>query len=544
MQKKETIYIDIEDDITSVIGKVKSAKEKTVLLVPPKRTGILQSAVNLRLLARVAESTNKQLVIVTHNAALGGLAAAADIPVAKTLQAHPEIQKIITKEQPEEDIIDGTSLPVGDHADISDKPDNSVDDIAIEDIEIDGDLIPSKKRKDTPVASKDLNKKTNNIKVPDFGSFRKKLVLAIVAFVGLTAFLYWALAVAPQATVVISARTTDLVYSSPVSLGQDLASNSDKATLKSIKQSEKVLQTVDFNATGTKDIGEKATGTVSFSTNSISMLGTTIPAGTNLISSTGLVFLTTQNVTFNLSNYNDARTGVTASASGTKYNGVSGSLSGAPASVVTSLLSATAGGTEKIVKVVSQADVDKAQQQLTENNQSDVKKKLKGKFQVDIITIESSFLAGEAKVASLPAVGQESTDGKAKLTIETSYTMIGVAKDELQAYLDVEFQKRLTNRSEQRIYDNGASNIKLDDYKVGDKVDTASLIATAKVGPKINENDIKQEVKGKRSGEIVGDLKSRDGVNDVQVRFSPFWVQSAPDDTKKIFIEFKLKNNE
>lgn len=544
MQKKETIYIDIEDDITSIIGKVKSAKEKTVLLVPPKRTGVLQSAVNLRLLARTAESANKNLIIVTHNAALGGLAAAADIPVAKTLQAHPEILKIATKDQPDEDVIDGSSLPIGDHADLSNKPDNSVDEITIEDIEIDGELLPSKKPKDTSVAPQNLNKKTSNIKVPDFGSFRKKLGVAIVALVGLVAFLYWALVIAPQATVVISARTTDLVYSSPVSLGPDLASNSDKATLKSIKQSDKVLQTLDFNATGTKDIGDKATGSVSFSTNSISMLGTTIPAGTNLISSSGLVFLTTQNVTFNLSNYNDARTGITASASGTKYNGVSGSLSGAPPSVVASLLSATAGGTEKIVKVVSQADIDKAQQQLTENNQSDVKKKLKAKFQADAILIESSFLAGEAKVTSLPSLGLESTDGKAKLTIETTYSMVGVAKDELRSYLEAVFQKQLNNKSDERIYDSGADSVKLDDYKVGDKVDTASMIATAKRGPKINENDIKLQVKGKRSGEIVGDLKAIDGVNSVQVKLSPFWVQGAPDDIKKIFIEFKLKSNE
>jgi len=47
---KDVIYIDVEDDITAIIGKIKASSEKIVALVPPKRVGVLQSAVNLRLL--------------------------------------------------------------------------------------------------------------------------------------------------------------------------------------------------------------------------------------------------------------------------------------------------------------------------------------------------------------------------------------------------------------------------------------------------------------------------------------------------------------
>jgi len=47
---KDVIYIDVEDDVTAIIGKIKSSNEKIIALVPPKSAGILQSAVNLRLL--------------------------------------------------------------------------------------------------------------------------------------------------------------------------------------------------------------------------------------------------------------------------------------------------------------------------------------------------------------------------------------------------------------------------------------------------------------------------------------------------------------
>ena len=87
--QKDVIYIDVEDDITAIIGKLKASKQKIVALVPPKRIGVLQSAVNLRLLARSAEQQDKRLVIITGNQALSGLAASAAIPVAKNLQSKP-----------------------------------------------------------------------------------------------------------------------------------------------------------------------------------------------------------------------------------------------------------------------------------------------------------------------------------------------------------------------------------------------------------------------------------------------------------------------
>ena len=91
---KDVIYIDVDDDVTAIIGKIKKAKEKIVALVPPKRTGALQSAVNLRLLERMAKNDKKKLVLITNNQALVALAASAKIPVAKNLQSKPELAEV------------------------------------------------------------------------------------------------------------------------------------------------------------------------------------------------------------------------------------------------------------------------------------------------------------------------------------------------------------------------------------------------------------------------------------------------------------------
>lgn len=114
--KKDVIYIDIEDDITSIIGKVKEAGAKIVALVPPKRIGVLQSAVNLKLLTKSATENDKRVVLITSDHSLTALAAGLKIPVAKNLQSRPEIPQMDSPEVADEEVINGEELPVGELA--------------------------------------------------------------------------------------------------------------------------------------------------------------------------------------------------------------------------------------------------------------------------------------------------------------------------------------------------------------------------------------------------------------------------------------------
>src|SRR5271167_1728770 len=89
--QKDTIYIDIDDEITSIIDKVRSAQHRIVALVLPKRATMLQSSVNMKLLKKAAEDGKKRLVLITSEAGLLPLAGSIGLHVAKTLQSKPEI---------------------------------------------------------------------------------------------------------------------------------------------------------------------------------------------------------------------------------------------------------------------------------------------------------------------------------------------------------------------------------------------------------------------------------------------------------------------
>jgi hypothetical protein len=545
---KDVIYIDVEDDITAIIGKIKSSNEKIIALVPPKRVGILQSAVNLRLLERMASNGNKRLVLITNNQALIALAAAAAIPVAKNLQSKPELAAISALHiDDEDDVIDGSQLPIGYHANTAplvSVVDKSIDD-DIETIDIEG---PNDDLQSIPINSK---AKKKGPKIPNFNSFRKKLFLGIAAGIGLIALLIWMFVFAPSATIIITARTTDAPVNTTVTLGGNAATDASKGIIQSKTQQLKKDVSVEFDATGTKNTGEKATGTVELSQQSLNE--TTVPAGTQMASNNGSIFVTDVVATVPASTFvgpgcfptacaGTASVAVTALNGGISSNDESGNLTGEPSGIAASFTGATSGGTDKVSKVVSASDITLATDKLKAQPTEESKKALIKQFTNGEVVIDDSFSVEYAAPVSVPALDAEAPTGKAKLTSNVTYTIFAIAKPDLEVFLQADLEKQIAGKTSQRVYDTGIDNVKLSGYAKTGVVSTVKIIATGQIGPKIDEEEVKQQVKGMRFGEVQETIGAIDGVSDVDVEFSYFWVRTVPNNTDKISVEFKLQD--
>ena len=550
--QKDIIYVDVEDDITAIIGKVKNSKEKIVALVPPKRIGVLQSAVNLRLIERAATQAGKRLVVISSNAALASLAAAAKIPVAKNLQSKPELGEIAALDVDDgEDIIDGSSLPVGDHARVAGQEMAETDAAAASVIDDDGPKNIEKAPAPTAGELPSKPKTKSGPKVPNFDKFRKKLFLLIGGGVLLIAFLIWALFFSAQATVEITAKTTDTSLNQTVTLSSTGATSVPQNTLKSVSQSMQKNISITFAATGSKNIGDKATGNVSFSNSNPN--GATLAAGSPLTASGGQTFtldsaVTVPGATLQFSGCGSshlcpgtASGTVTASAPGANYNGASGNLSGTPSGVAATFQGSTSGGSDKTVKVVSASDIAGAQQQAQSQNTDQIKSQLSGQFGSDAIALKDTFQAGSPNLTSSPAQDAEADSGQATLSGTITYTMVGVQKSELTNFLNQYFQSQLQGQSNQHIYDNGLKSANFTNISIGSNQSvSAQLTATGKIGPAIDNSQVKKLAEGKRLGEIQAALSNIQGVQSVDVKYSPFWVSTAPNDPNRITIQFKL----
>ncbi|MFL5778507.1 MAG: baseplate J/gp47 family protein [Chloroflexota bacterium] len=82
------IYLEVDDEITSVASRVRGASEPRVAVVLPYGSRVATSRINFRLLARDALTHERRLSIVAGDPATRALAASAGLPVFATVNEY------------------------------------------------------------------------------------------------------------------------------------------------------------------------------------------------------------------------------------------------------------------------------------------------------------------------------------------------------------------------------------------------------------------------------------------------------------------------
>jgi hypothetical protein len=295
-------------------------------------------------------------------------------------------------------------------------------------------------------------------------------------------------------------------------------------------------------ATGQKNNGNKASGDLSMSAkvcNSISA-PSSVPAGTG-VSANGLTYITQKDVVFtfdNISggciNFKSGGTTILAQNGGANYNTASTTFAVAGRSDVTASGTAN-GGTDNIVKVVSQADVDAAKAKLTTGATNDTaKNELTANLKKDgFMPIGSSFAADGPAVTTTPKVGDQGDS--VSVSGVTTYTMLGVNEANLNTVVDDQIKTQI-DTSKQSVQNNGISSAT---FTINGKDNPqVSVQTTATIGPNLNTDAIKKEIAGKKKAETMEIIQNRPSIKSVTVSYSPFWVTKTPGDPKKVTITF------
>ena len=544
--KKDVIYIDVEDDISTIIDKLKQSSDKIIAFVPPKGTAVLQSVVNLKLLKRAAEQAGKQPVVVTSNRSLTALAGGLGFYIAKNLQTKP----VLMNGEPEE-MLEDESVDVGDDtmADSTDSAAMAADSAQLEDddeVELSPEELESLRSvvddeiPDNPVDEVGKSKKSKKAakadkkkKVPNFDKFRKKLLI----FGGVAILLIVILVLIfgrPNAKIAIRAETTPVDVAFNLQLNADVQqSNPEAFTIKGAIQESKKTLSQDITPTGEKDLGTKATGKVALQNCSRSDDAVTIPGGTG-VSANNLTFLTSKTVSLPASSFsgsNRCRTtavsvDVTAQNNGDQYNLSGRSYEVSGVANVSASGSQMTGGTSKVVKIVTQADVNKAAASLNQQDEVAIKAELKKAFDENTNVFEDSFTSTVSNQRSEPAVGQEANS--AKLTAEATYSMLGAPSDAVGSAIDAFVTTKMTARDKQRVYENGLKGATFEKVELAGRQATYKVSTRAQYGPQFDENALKDAIAKKKVGEARSYLQELPGVKAVDIHLSPFWARKLP----------------
>ena len=566
---KDVIYIEPEDDITDIILKIENSKEKIVALVPPKKAGVFRSIVNIKLISKAGASSEKTVVLVTVDPSIVKLAATAKLPVTKDLQSAPTIPAVDESEEPEEEteeeLVEEEDGTVETEDDVNDlKPSKSEKKAAEADEEDDEDEDEDEDEEEAEESAKKSAKSKKNMKLSgnkllDWIKLHKKLaIFAGVALVGLVGFLIWAFGFAPAADITVAIKTDQKNFSENISFTDNLANENAKEGKFYLEQKKlDSVQEVNFDATGQKNRGEKASGQVIISAFFDAPGSVAINTGT-LFTINGLSFASNEYKALAWDGEEDAcenekkisggkiqclisdKVSVSAVEGGTKYNiGASSTGWSTAANINVYSTAGMAGGTDDVITVVQQSDVEKAKNALTSAKEDEYKSKLYETIDDKYYVIDSTFEIKTDSATATPGVDEEvKSVTQPVLKATTTATVYVIDKVKLEEFI----REKADLADDQKIYD--VRDIYIENISEIKEGATTKLKAQYFLGPKITESEVVDKIKGKGLGDAQREIRDIYGVSDVKINTSYPWVMSIPGDSNKVKVTFEVKDQD
>ncbi len=570
---KEVIYLEPEDDITDILTKLQQAEQKLVALVPPKKATILRSAVNMKLVARVAKECEKVVVIVTADPAIVKMAMAAKIPVARTLQSRPVIptEENVKAAKANEQVIDEDlednpkkssreSKKSRDASESSAKRESDALELSEESLEKEADKAQAAKAKKKKAQAKNEN-------ASFMQKYRKLILVGIAALGVLIVALVWAFVFAPAVKITVAISSTPNNFSENIRFTTDEAAENLEENLLYVEEvSLDDTYKTDISATGEEDRGDKAQGrltlTVQFTPKDYMGEGgygiSVAPGDTFSNNRNNLTYVATSTAskqwngedrevecdTGTISSNSEYRRpctmsvtvsveaakagedyNVPANSSWARFEGVASVANGSPIS----------GGTTNNVKVISNDDIEKVKEKQLSEHSEKGKEDLLEDLGEDLIPIPDSFKSEVTEVKTTPALGEEvKSDDKPTAEVKITSTIYALKKSTVEKYIE----GKMSLAQDQKIYDFGDPYIE----RFSGIENEARLKTTVETGPTITEDDILEKSRGKKLGQAKSLLNSINGVRNVEITPSYFWVWEVPNDPSRITIDLTVED--
>lgn len=534
-----TIYLEADEDITSAIDKLVKSGGKQVQVVAAKRSTLIQSRTNLRLLKKSAEDAGKSLVLVTSDRLATNLASRIGLPVASQVGETPQVPSDLPALTPDEEVVledeVAPTLP-------------AVAPVATPEVVEAATLTHSPV---IPPSSSTRQAVSKEKKVPNFSLMQKRIMWGAVVALGIALLLglnYYL--TSAKLTIFAKAIRIDASFDFSADPGGATGPTTIPATLLTIPKS----LAANVQASGKKDVGTPAKGTMNLS-NCYDNQPHTLVAGTRFQSPDGKVFRSSEDATvpggtgsfFGCTVPGKVSVSVTADANGDSYNLASGTKYAIPAlppgqqAGITASGGQMSGGISKTVPVILQADVDKARQVALDAAKADIQKDFTAKAGKDQLAIVASLRQTVASATSNPDVGAEAP--QASMAIQVTFTELAVDRGKLKELTKAQEQKQVG--AQNQIYDDGSGSLVIksaNDESPPTGAQSFHAVTTAYSGAKIDKEALANSLKGKKYGEAADMAAHLPGVERADLSISPAWATSMPGITSHIHIIIKVAN--
>lgn len=594
---KEVIYLEAEDDITDILTKLQQAEQKLVALVPPKKSSILRSSVNMKLVARVAKECDKIVVIVTQDPAVVKMAMSARIPVAKTLQSRPvipteanvraaEAAEVVdefdetdlkgkkSRDKSESVSANGQEIELGGELEAEDaktaskmpledaglasseRSDKSANTIDLSDEDLEKAAGKGKKGQKSGLKSRLTgNKSSKNPSESNnfFEKYRKWIMIGAPIALVLILVLVWAFVFAPSATITVAISSTPENFSENISFTTEPGEeNIEEGIFYAEQQTLEQKYSGEFESNTKENKGDKAVGRVTVSTTFTPKVGNEVAEPFSIVVNKGDTFTTDSGLRF------VSTTDNTMIWDGDNLPAGCSSLTKACRLAADVTVEAEKGGEDYNI---SASETWHTYQGLYTVSNSMA-------FSGGTTKMEKVVSQDEVDKFADTQLADHTTDGremvfadvpKDMIAIESSFKADIADRSSTPAVGDVIGESTKPKAEIKVIYSvYMVERTKVEDYikhklSLGDdrKVydydeiyferftsidEAARLKAVVSIGPVVTEDSIFEKAKGRKTGEVQSELRLITGVSSAEVRTPFFWVNKIPNDRGKVTI--------
>ena len=568
------LYLEADEDITSAIDKLKKAPAGPVQIVVPKRSTLLQSVINLKLLKKAADTSKHELVLVTGDRIAGDLAARVGLAVASTLGGKAVKAKpaAVPELNTDDEVIEaGDPLPPADpmaQAGLPPAPAKTkAKKLSFRRREVPDETLAAKAgaasepeaasavTDDAPTpggqseaAGVSLGKSTAP-RIPSYRKLQRRLFwlfLAVLLVGGYLGVMY----------VMASAKVT--LYANATKSSIDTTFTVDPATATSDQNNgvvggQIVTYSKDlsgpFTPSGKKDNGTKASGTITV-TNTTGV-DQPLVAGTRFQAPDGKIFRSTADASVPKATLNSdgekvngsLAVAVTADQNGDGYNEGPATYTipalGNPK--ITAAGGQMSGGTSKTVTIVTQGDIDAAVSALVEKDKDESTRALGGKTGDGYLALTASQTSKTSDVMPAPVVDSESETGV--VSFKVTYTMLTVKKADFEAMVRGLETKQIGANSQ--IYDDGIASAQISVTSTAASGRTSFHFSTeAYSGTLIDTAALAKTLSGKRYGDAIDLANHQPGVSHSEISQWPGWAANLPSRSDKITVSIKVASGQ
>lgn len=579
----EIIYLEPDDDITSVIGRIKEIAPSSVALVIPRGGNIAQSIVNLKLLKREIEKIDKSVSLVANDKISKNLASQVGISVYSTVQEAKNAKPTVSLGSA---AAFGESIRINrynrEEDEVTEEMPNLVDD--------DQEIEPKEElENNAPEKSKQLIKSENKpiqntpppvhaerpIKhigthvpndAPNGAKFRsrnlssRKKPIIIITSIVVVAALAASVIFLPKADASIILKTESIKAEPIITIDKNIVAVDTKTgAIPGVLVSTEDELTKEFTATGTKNAGTKATGQVVFYNYDYNDTNPkTIAAGTTIVAS-GKNFTTSTAITIPVASATiiggaikvtpsvSAKVAITASDAGEEYNlaparfDISGYSTAQKQLVYAQSDAAFSGGTTKKVTVVSDEDLKKAQ----EETQAELNQKIISAISEKATKDNKIIINQEVKISNNSAENSKKSGEEV-----TAFTFKISAKGETLAYSESQLREVIVAKVnadlpiDQMLVNPDKTELAFDVKE--SKPDEGKYILTVhfdgKKGKKYDASLIRKQITNQKYGTALATISNLSEVEKATLTIWPKFIPRTPLINSRVNVKFDYAN--